>query len=76
MIKKFQTAIALQSISTALFANSPFVDGKPCNFLSKRAYVWTDTDKNRTGIPQNIFKDSFGYKSWIQYLMSLMFAPL
>ncbi len=71
MIKKFHTSIALQSVSTALFANSPFVDGKPSKYLSKRAFVWTDTDKNRTGIPKNLFKDNFGYKAWIEYLMSV-----
>ena len=46
MTKKFQTSIALQSVSTALFANSPFLDGKPGKFLSQRAFVWTDTDKD------------------------------
>ncbi len=71
MIKKFQTSIALQSVATALFANSPFVEGKPSGFLSRRAYVWTHTDKDRTGIPKNIFDDNFGYKSWIEYLMSV-----
>ncbi len=71
MIKKFQTSIALQSIATALFANSPFVDGEKSGYLSRRAFVWTDTDKDRTGIPQNIFKDDFGYKSWVNYLMSV-----
>tara|TARA_B100002051_G_scaffold31235_1_gene24201 strand:+ start:229 stop:1587 length:1359 start_codon:yes stop_codon:yes gene_type:complete len=71
MIKKFQTSIALQSVSTALFANSPFLDGKPGKFLSQRAFVWTDTDKDRTGVPNNIFMDNFGYKSWSKYLMSV-----
>ena len=71
MIKKFQTSIALQSVATALFANSPFVEGKPSGFLSRRAYVWTDTDNDRTGIPKNIFDGDFGYQSWVDYLMSV-----
>ena len=48
MIKKFQTSIALQSVSTALFANSPFLEVNQQVFVS-RAFVWTDTDKDRTG---------------------------
>ena len=71
MVKKFQTSIALQSVATALFANSPFVEGKPSRFLSRRAYVWTDTDNDRTGIPKNIFDGNFGYQSWVDYLMSV-----
>ena len=50
MIAKFRVALALQPIGTALFANSPFVEGKPSGFLSKRANIWTDTDPNRTGM--------------------------
>ena len=71
MIKKFQISLALQSVATALFANSPFVDGKISGFLSKRAFVWTDTDFDRTGIPMNVFKKDFGYRSWLNYLMSV-----
>tara|TARA_B100000965_G_C19552244_1_gene740564 strand:- start:259 stop:1617 length:1359 start_codon:yes stop_codon:yes gene_type:complete len=71
MIKKFQVSLALQSVATALFANSPFVDGKFSGFLSKRALVWTDTDFDRTGIPMRVFKEDFGYRSWLDYLMSV-----
>ena len=46
MVQKFQTSLALQSISTAIFANSPFIEGKESGYLSSRAIVWTDTDPN------------------------------
>ncbi|HEX5262013.1 MAG TPA: glutamate-cysteine ligase family protein, partial [Phenylobacterium sp.] len=55
MVAKFRTSLALQPIATALFANSPFVEGKPSGFLSARANVWTDTDPDRTGMLDFVF---------------------
>src|SRR5690625_7922929 len=49
MVAKFRTALALQPIGTALFANSPFTEGRPNGFVSYRAHVWTDSDPDRTG---------------------------
>ena len=62
MVKKFQSSLALQPIATALFSNSPFVDGKLSNYLSSRAYVWTDTDQERTGFPEIVFQKDFDMK--------------
>ena len=50
MVKKLRVSIALQPVATALFANSPFTEGKPNGFLSFRAEIWRDTDKDRTGM--------------------------
>lgn len=71
MVKKFQSSLALQPIATALFSNSPFVDGKLSNYLSSRAYVWTDTDQERTGFPEIVFQKDFGYEAWANYLFSV-----
>ncbi|XP_048620294.1 glutamate--cysteine ligase, chloroplastic [Brassica napus] len=60
MIRKFRASLALQPIATALFANSPFSNGKPNGFLSIRSHLWIDTDKNRTGMIPFVFHDSFG----------------
>ncbi|MDX1381241.1 MAG: glutamate-cysteine ligase family protein, partial [Xanthomonadales bacterium] len=57
MVMKFRTALALQPVATALFANSPFVEGKPCGWLSYRSHVWEDTDPDRTGILPFVFED-------------------
>ena len=65
MVEKFQISLALQSVATALFANSPFIEGKESGYLSARAMVWTDTDPNRTGVPQIVFDSNFGYESWL-----------
>ena len=71
MIMKFRVALALQPIGTALFANSPFVEGKPSGFLSKRANIWTDTDADRTGMLDFVFKDGFGYETYANYLLDV-----
>ncbi|KAK6158255.1 hypothetical protein DH2020_005569 [Rehmannia glutinosa] len=60
MIRKFRAGLALQPIATALFANSPFTEGKPNGYLSMRSQIWTDTDNNRAGMLPFVFDDSFG----------------
>ena len=62
MVRKFRTSLALQPISTALFANSPFTDGAPNGFLSFRSRVWEDTDPDRTGMLPFVFDASMGFE--------------
>ena len=69
MVQKFQISLALQSVATALFANSPFIEGKTSGYLSSRAMVWTDTDPDRTGVPGIVFDSNFGYESWLDYIL-------
>ena len=71
MIKKFQTSLALQPIATAIFSNSPFIEGKLSKYLSLRAYTWTDTDSERSGFPDIVFSKDFGYEAWTEYLLSV-----
>ncbi len=71
MIKKFQASLALQPIATALFSNSPFIEGKLSKYLSLRAYTWTDTDSKRSGFPDIVFSKDFGYEAWTEYLLSV-----
>ena len=71
MRRKFRTSLALQPIATALFANSPFKDGKPSGWLSGRAHVWTDTDNARCGVPSCVFDSHFGYEQWIDYILDV-----
>lgn len=73
MVLKFRTSLALQPIATALFANSPFTEGKPNGFLSARANVWTDTDPDRTGMLDFVFEDGFGYERYADYALD---APM
>jgi len=71
MVQKFQISLALQSVATALFANSPFIEGKESGYLSSRAIVWTDTDPDRTGVPKIVFDPNFGYESWLNYILNV-----
>src|SRR6476646_10810043 len=50
MVKKLRVSLALQPVATAIFANSPFTDGKPNGYLSMRSEIWRDTDRDRTGM--------------------------
>ena len=71
MVAKFRTSLALQPICTALFANSPFIEGKPSGFLSARANVWTDTDPDRTGMLDFVFRDGFGFETYANYALDV-----
>ena len=71
MRRKFRTSLALQPVATALFANSPFRDGKPSGLLSTRAEAWTDTDNARCGVPTCVFDPAFGYEQWIEYILDV-----
>jgi len=71
MVKKFRVSLALQSIATALFADSPFTDGVPNGFQSYRSHVWTDTDPDRTGLLDFVFEDGFGYERYVDYMLDV-----
>src|SRR4028118_1160353 len=59
MAQKFRVGLALQPLATALFANSPFTEGKPNGFLSYRSHIWSATDADRTGTPPFVSVDGF-----------------
>jgi glutamate--cysteine ligase len=71
MVAKFRVSLALQPVVTALFANSPFVEGKPTGLLSSRAAVWADTDPDRTGMLDFVFEDGFGFEAYARYALSV-----
>jgi glutamate--cysteine ligase len=71
MAEKFRVSLALQPIATALFANSPFVEGKPTGLLSNRANIWTDTDPARTGMLRFVFEDGFGFETYARYALDV-----
>ncbi|KUR80035.1 glutamate--cysteine ligase [Novosphingobium sp. FSW06-99] len=71
MVKKFRVSLALQPLATALFANSPFLEGKPNGFLSYRSHIWSDTDPARTGMLPFVFEDGFGYERYIDYMLDV-----
>jgi glutamate--cysteine ligase len=71
MVQKFRVSLALQPLATALFANSPFMEGMPNGFLSYRSHIWTDTDPARTGMLPFVFEDGFGYERYVDYMLDV-----
>jgi glutamate--cysteine ligase len=71
MAKKFRTSLALQPLATALFANSPFTEGRPNGYLSYRSHIWSDTDPQRTGMLPFVFDDAFGYERYVDYMLDV-----
>ena len=71
MVKKFRVGLALQPLATALFANSPFTEGKPNGYLSYRSHIWSDTDPQRTGMLPFVFEDGFGYERYVDYMLDV-----
>jgi glutamate--cysteine ligase len=73
MAAKMRLSLALQPLATALFANSPFVEGKPTGYLSSRARVWTDTDPARTGMIDFVFQEGYGFADYARWALD---APM
>ena len=71
MVKKFRVGLALQPVATALFANSPFTEGKPNGYRSFRSHIWEDTDPDRTGMLPFVFEDGFGYERYCDYALDV-----
>ena len=71
MVEKYRISLALQPIATALFANSPFEDGKPNGFLSSRSNVWTDTDPERCGMLPFVFEEGYGFERHVDYILDV-----
>jgi len=71
MVMKFRVGLALQPILTALFAYSPFTEGKPNGYLSYRSQVWLDTDPDRTGMLPFVFEDGMGFERYVDYALDV-----
>ena len=71
MVKKLRVSLALQPVATALFANSPFTEGKPNGFLSFRSEVWRDTDNARAGMLPFAFEPGMGFERYVDYALDV-----
>jgi glutamate--cysteine ligase len=71
MVEKFRVSLALQPLAVAIFANSPFTEGKPNGFLSYRSHVWTDTDPDRCGMLPFVFEPGMGFERYTDYLLDM-----
>ncbi|HEY2837171.1 MAG TPA: glutamate--cysteine ligase [Rhizomicrobium sp.] len=71
MVKKFRVGLALQPVSTALLANSPFREGRSSGFLSYRAQVWTDVDNARAGMLPFVFESGMSFERYVDYALDV-----
>jgi len=71
MARKMRVSLALQPLATALFANSPFVEGKANGFMSNRARIWTDTDNQRAGQPSLFFAEDFSFEKYVDWALDV-----
>jgi len=71
MVKKLRVGLALQPVATALFANSPFTEGKPNGLLSFRSEIWRDTDGDRSGMLPWAFEPGMGFERWVDYALDV-----
>ncbi len=71
MVQKLRVALALQPVATALFANSPFFEGRPNGHKSWRSRIWRDLDADRTGMLPFVFEDGFGFERYVDYALDV-----
>jgi glutamate--cysteine ligase len=71
MVKKLRVALALQPVATALFANSPFLEGELNGFKSWRSRIWRDLDADRTGMLPWAFEEGMGFERWVDYALDV-----
>ena len=70
-MKKLRVSLALQPVATAIFANSPFTEGKPNGFLSFRSEIWRDTDPDRSGMLPWAFELGMGFERYVHYALDV-----
>lgn len=71
MVRKLRVALALQPVATALFANSPFFEGKTNGHKSWRSRIWRSLDDDRTGMLPFVFDEGFGFEAWVEYALDV-----
>jgi glutamate--cysteine ligase len=71
MVKKMRVGLALQPVATALFADSPFTEGRPNGFMSYRSHIWTDTDPDRCGMLPFVFEDGMGFERYVDWMLDV-----
>ncbi len=71
MVQKLRVALALQPVATALFANSPFFEGRPNGHKSWRSRIWRGLDASRTGMMPFVFEDGFGFERYVEWVLDV-----
>jgi len=71
MVQKLRVSLALQPVATALFASSPFFEGKPNGHRSWRSRIWRGLDDARTGMLPFAFQPGFGFQEYVDWVLDV-----
>lgn len=71
MVQKLRVSLALQPVATALFASSPFLEGRPNGFKSWRSRIWRDLDASRTGLLPFAFEPGMGFQRYVDWVLDV-----
>ncbi len=71
MASKMRAAMATSPVVSALFANSSIAFGKESGFATRRVHVWSDTDPDRCGILDFVFRPDFGYRDYVEWALDI-----
>lgn len=71
MIQKYRVGLGLQPIITALMANSSSVEGRESGYKTFRSFIWTETDPERCGVPEFIFKPEMSFARYVDYALDV-----
>jgi glutamate--cysteine ligase len=71
MAAKMRTAMGVQPLVSAIFANSSLSEGKPNGFVSRRMHTWEHTDADRTGLLPFVFEPDFGYRHYVEWALDV-----
>ncbi len=71
MVKKFRISQSIQPLIIALYANSPFINGKLTDYLSFRSHIWTKTDRQRCGLLSFVHEEDFSFERYVDYLLDV-----
>ena len=68
---KFRTGMGMAPVLIAMFANSPICDGQLNGYRSFREHIWTDTDRNRSGLLKFAFAPEVSFAHYVEYALDV-----
>jgi glutamate--cysteine ligase len=70
-MRKMRVALALAPATTAMFANSPWKEGRPHGGVTYRGRVWLDVDPDRTGLCPALWKRGSRFEDYVEWALDV-----
>ena len=70
-MRKLVVMLRLGPVLTAMFANSPFVEGRATGERSHRAHVWVHMDPDRSGLLPFAWRDAPTYRDYVEWALDV-----